>query len=188
MTRPFSVALALLFAFFLAFPEAGAASEISDLAVHLDGDRVLVDLEVTGAFDSALLERVASGLPTTLVFELELMRDRKRWFDRGLGKSSLTVVGIYDALRREYLVNYKLDGRLLETRMVHDLPGLRGAMSRIEGLPAFSLDGVDPEGRRLLVRARVALGYRHLMGFIPSRITTDWVESRKFRPTRNPGR
>jgi hypothetical protein len=32
------------------------------------------------------------------------------------------------------------------------------------------------------VRARAELGWHHLLGFIPSRLTTAWAESRKFRP------
>lgn len=159
---------------------AAGAAEIRNLQAELEGDRVLVSFQLDGAFDQQLVERVESGLPTTIVYELELLRDRKRWFDRNLDEGSLTVVGIYDAVRREYLVNYKLNGRLLESRMVHDLAGLEQAMTRVEGLHAFTLEPLKTR-RRLLVRARAELGTRHLLGFIPSKVTTDWSESGKFR-------
>jgi Domain of unknown function (DUF4390) len=164
----------------LVLPAADAA-EIADLKVSLDGDRVLLSFQLDGAFTPQLVERVESGLPTTLLYELELLRDRKRWFDRGLDEASLTVVGIYDAVRREYLVNYKLDGRLLESRMVHDLAGLERAMTRVERLHVFTLEPTASK-KRLLVRARAELGTRHILGFIPSKIATDWQESPKFHP------
>lgn len=161
---------------------AGAgAAEIRGLTARLDDDRVLVGFRLEGAFDEQLIERVESGLPTTLVYDFELLRDRKRWFDRDLDETSVTVVGIYDAVRREYLVNYKVNGRLLESRMVHDLAGLEAAMTRIDGLHVFTLEPLKTR-RRLLVRARAELGTRHILGFIPSKVTTDWAESGKFRP------
>jgi len=181
MSRLTAAFLALILLLSLVRVSPVGAGEIRDLTVRLDEGRVLASFRLEGGFDERLIERAESGLPTTLVYEIELLRDRKRWFDRGLTSATLTVVGIYDALRREYLVNYKLDGRLLESRMVHDLDGLQKAMSEIVDLPAFTL---DPElgGRRLLIRVQAELGYRHILGFIPSRITTDWLESKKFRP------
>lgn len=182
---PAPLLVAFLFSLQLLSPLAAPAeaAAVRNLTVRLDEGRVLVSFRLDDAFDEQLTERVQSGLPTTLVYELELLKDRKRWFDRGLTGATLTVVGIYDALRREYLINYKLNGRLLASRMEHDLEGLQRAMSRIEDIPAFTL---EPErgGRRLLVRVQAELGHHHLLGFIPSRVATDWTESRKFSPPR----
>ncbi len=157
------------------------AAELAELRVALAEAQVVVSFRLEGAFDDKLIERVESGLATTLIYELELMRDRKRWFDRNLRESSLTVVGIYDAVRREYLVNTKLDGRLLDSRMVHDLAALQEAMTRFDRLPVFTLEPLEDD-RRILVRVRAELGTTHLLGFIPSSVTTDWVESNKLRP------
>lgn len=172
-----------LFVFALAAAPELRAADIADLRVALAETQVVVSFRLEDAFDGKLVERVESGLPTTLSYQLELMRDRKRWFDRNLQESSLTVVGIYDAVRREYLVNTKLDGRLLESRMVHDLDALKTAMTRFDRLPAFTLEALEDD-RRILVRVRAELGTAHLLGFIPSRVTTEWVESNKLRPPR----
>lgn len=173
-------AFALLILASLAAADLGAA-EISELRVALAEGQVVASFRLEGGFDDKLVERVESGLATTLIYDLELMRDRKRWFDRNLEEASLTVVGIYDAVRREYLVNTKLDGRLLESRMVHDLEALEEAMTRFDRLPVFTLEPL-PDDRRILVRVRAELGTAHVLGFIPSSITTDWVESNKLRP------
>lgn len=172
---------ALLLGLFLAFSTPLGAAEIRHFAIELEEGQVLFSLRLEGAFHAKLLERVESGLPTTLIYELELSRDRKRWFDRNIGESTLTVVGIYDAVRREYLVNYKLDGRLLESRMVHDLAELEEAMTVVKRLPAFSAEGLEGN-QRLVAWARAELGSTNLLGFIPRRLTTDWAESNKVRP------
>lgn len=161
--------------------DSGADAEITDLRVALEDGRVLVSFDLRGAFDQRLLERVESGLPTSIAYRLVLLKDRKRWFDRSLEDSRLTVVAMYDAMRREYLINYKQDGRLLESRMVHDLDALERAMTHFERLPAFTLPP-EPKGERLLVRARAELGSKTVLWLIPTKITTGWEESRKFRP------
>ncbi len=54
------------------------------------------------------------------------------------------------------------------------------ALTHLEQMPIFSLDGVDTPDR-LLVRARADLGSKTGFLFLPTRITTGWHRSRKFR-------
>lgn len=162
-----------------AAPPAAADPAIHGLDVELDGRRVMVDFELTEAFDDEIAERVGTGLPTSFVYELELLRDRKRWFDRPLDQTTVQVVAMYDAAAREYLVNYKLDGKLVESRMVRDLPELRDAMTSFEDIPAFTLEPL-PRRWRLLVKVRGLLGSKTYLSIIPTRVSTDWRESDKF--------
>lgn len=161
-------------------PAVAQNPRISNLVVELDGHRVLVDFRLRHAFDADMVERVQSGLPTTVVYELELAEDRKRWFDDRLDRSELHVVAMYDGLTREYLVNYKLNGRLIESRMVESLTELEIALTRFEDLPAFTLAGGGGRGR-LLVKVRAQLGSKTLLSLIPMRVDTNWKESAKFR-------
>lgn len=164
----------------LAAPAASRADpDVRGLQVTLDGRRVLLSFQLEDGFDSEIVARVRSGLPTSFTFEFELLRDRKRWLDRPIERSDLQVIAMFDAVASEYLVNYKLDGKLVESRMVRSLDELRAAMTRFEGLPAFTLDPL-PRRWRLLVKARALLGTRTVFYLIPTRVTTDWKESRKF--------
>lgn len=164
-------------------PISAADPVVSKLTVHLDGLRVLVDLEATGIFDRTFRERIESGLATTLSYEFELLRDRKRWLDAPLREGELQVIARYDAMNREYLVHFKLDGQLVDSKMVREMTEVERLMTRFEGLPVFTLEGVrdDVSARsRLLVKARAVLGTRTVFLFIPSQITTDWRDSKKF--------
>ena len=93
----------------LAHPAAAdPQAAISDLAVRVDGNRALVSFRLDDAFDQRFIERVQSGLPTGFTYRLELLKDRKRWYDRALEDTTLQIAAMYDAISREYLVNTKL--------------------------------------------------------------------------------
>jgi hypothetical protein len=154
---------------------AGAA-EIRQLTSTLEQGQLSLSFHLAGAFEARLFERLESGLPTEIRYRITLQKDRKRWFDSEVASTELVVVAMYDALRREYLVNTKLAGELIESRMVHDLARLEDAMTRIDRLPVFATTP-DPASRRLLVRVRAELGTRHLLGLIPSLVATDWAEA-----------
>lgn len=156
-----------------------AGAEIASLAVEVDGNLARLDLVLDGGFDAAFVERLESGLPTGLIYRFELLQDR-RWFDRELAAGALQVVAMYDAATRGYLINYKLDGKLIESRMVRELSEVEAAMTEIEDLPVFRLDDY-PRAWRLLVRARAVVGSRTVLFFVPARAITPWKPSRKFR-------
>ena len=157
-----------------------AEPAIEELQVTVDGSQVLASFHLANGLDPETRERIDSGLPTSFIYELELKRDRKHWWDRGLDATILEVVGMYNAVTREYLVNTKQGGRLIESRTVRDAEELERAMTVFESFPAFTLDA-DPDGSRFLVRMRVDLGSGALLGFIPYQRSTGWIESNKVR-------
>jgi hypothetical protein len=171
-----SIGLALFL--IAAGPAAGKAS-LSTPQVEIDGNQIRVDFELRDAFEEAVVERIESGLPTGFDFKLKLVRPRSWWFDNSLGSIDLQVVAMYNAVSREYLVNFKQDGKLTGSRVVHDLEELERAMTRFEDLPVFT---VDPEraGRRVRVRMRAILGSHNILAFIPTKTHTEWVESQPF--------
>lgn len=173
------VALALLGLLVLA-SQARAEARITDLRVSLDGERVLASFNLTGGLDARLARRIDSGLPTSILYEIELHKDRKRWYDNRLDNSTLEVMAVHDAVARTYSVHLKLDGELIESRTVRDREALEAAMTRIEGVPVFTLGGRTPRGR-LLIKVRAELGSRTILSFIPAAIHTEWRDSNKFR-------
>jgi hypothetical protein len=161
--------------------QAGAAPQaaLSALTVRLEGEKVVVSFELDGAFTNELERSIESGLPTGFTYQMQLMRDRLRWADKKLISRSLQVDAMYNAIAREYLINTKLDGELVESRVVKDRQELAAAMTRIESFDAFSVAGLTGD-RRCLVRVRAELGTRTLFFFIPTIRTTPWLESKKF--------
>ncbi|MEA2600607.1 MAG: hypothetical protein QOF89_1599 [Acidobacteriota bacterium] len=170
--------LALLGFFFLA-SQALADARISDIKVELDGGRVLATFTLRDAFDRRLSARVDSGLPTPIVYQIELDRDRKRWWDHRLKDATLEVVALYDAVARSYTVHYKLDDKLVESKTLRDRKALEEAMTVIDRLPVFNVADV-PKDARVLIKIQAETGSRTLLSFIPVAIKTEWKESPKF--------
>src|SRR5687768_6465203 len=112
-------AIALLGLLFSASQAYGEA-KIAELRAALDGDRVLASFTLTDGLGGRLAQRIDSGLPTSILFEIELHKDRKRWYDNRLDRSTLEVVAVHDAVARTYSVHLKLDGELVESRTVRD--------------------------------------------------------------------
>ena len=168
--------LGLLFA-------AGQPSKpsLGEPQVAVNGQRIEVTFALTDGFNDELLERIRAGLPSGYVFDFRLLRDRKRWFDVQIDSSRLEVVGSYDAVTREYLVNTKQDGKLIESRVVREEQELERMLTRFDAVPVFSL-GEGGDRRRLLVRMRAEIDSTNFLFFIPRRVATSWRYSRKFRP------
>lgn len=176
--------LPLLCLLLLLVPQALQADpRISNFRIEVDGQRVLVSLQLREAFDRRFVERVESGLPTPILYRFRLLGNRKNWFDERIETATLEAIAQHDAVARAYTVLFKLDGELIDSRTVRDLKGAEEAMTQIQRLPVFNLDA-RLAGRRLLVRAQAELGSRTLLSFIPATVNTDWEESAKFRVPR----
>jgi len=183
-----TVALAALLALLLivlAPSLAAAEPAVRDLQTSLDGQdgrRVLVSFHLDEAFDDATRERIQSGLPTGVTYELQLLRERRRWWDKSVAQATLQIDAMFNAVTREYLINFKYDGTLIESRTVRELGELERAMTRFDRLPTFALPDEWPHEWRLRVVARAVLSGQSSFLFIPVRRTTDWAESSRFRP------
>lgn len=155
--------------------------ELADFQVALDGRQVSASFRLVPGLPEELVARIESGLPTGLTYEFRLYIDHIRWFDNGVDDARLQVAAMYNASTREYLINYKSDGKLTDSKVVRTIEELERAMTQFQDVPLFTLGDVDTE-RRLLLRARADLGSRTIYSFIPTAVTTEWVESKKFRP------
>lgn len=173
------VVVGALFAWVTAFGQVAPDARIEALRVDLREQQVLASLRLADAFDDELHRRVDSGLPTSLVYQFQLERDRSSWFDQSMAESQLQVIAMYNAVTGEYLINFKHDGRLVESRVVRDADTLRQAMTELESFPVFAAGTLELEERYSL-RARAELGTRNLLAFIPRTVETAWAESRRF--------
>lgn len=154
-------------------------AEVRDLAVKVEDGRILASFRLDNAFDDALRRRIDSGLPTDLVYRFSLERDRRSWFDASEAAGRLQVIAMYNAVTGEYLVNFKHDGNLVESRIVREQSELKKAMTEMVDFPVFSTEGLDPDVR-LQLEVRAELGTRTILAFIPRTRATDWAKSVRF--------
>ncbi len=154
-------------------------ARLADLEVALEEGRLEVSFQLQGAIDDELLERIDAGLPSGFRYQFKLVRPTKFWFDNTLRASQLEVVGMYNAVTREYQVNYKQNGKLMISRVLTDREELEFALTHFERFNPFPIDDVKAR-KPIHLRVRAELGSRNLLLLIPTTIHTEWVESERF--------
>ena len=164
-------------------PAADSASErkagIAGLSVLREDTTLLVSFRLDRGLDERTWERIESGLPTGFTYDIELQRLRRRWFDKEVGSTRLQVVAMYNALTREYHVNFRRDGELYDSRVVTSPTDLEQALTTFDRLPSVEVE--DDLPGRLILRVRAELRSTTRLGLIPDRVHTSWVQTEPFR-------
>ena len=158
-------------------------ARIEGLEVAVDRGQISASFRLENVFDQELVERIQTGLPTGFDFQFKVVRPLPIWpfaTTRSIESTSFQAVAMYNAVTREYLVNYKQDGELIDSLVVLELGELESALTRFENVMLFSTDDIK-SSRRLHVRARASIGSRSILFLIPTTLKTDWAESRRFR-------
>ncbi len=157
-------------------------ASIAALSVVRDGAALLVSFRLDRALDERTWEKIESGLPTGFTYDIQVQRLRRRWFDKRVGATRLQVVAMYNALTREYQVNFRRDGELYASRVVTSADDLEQALTVFEKLPSIELE--DDLAGRFVLRVRAELRSRTRLGLIPDRVHTAWVQTPPFPPFR----
>jgi hypothetical protein len=179
--RSFALAAALTAALFAA-GETRAAKEplrIPQVEAVLSGAEVHVETHLEPRLPEDVVRRLASGLATTVVWEMRLFILRRNWFDGLRDERRYEVTATWRPVSGDYALERRLDGRLLETVVVPGREEAEAALSRLPGIPAFRM-GPHLVGKPLVVRVRCLYGTGVALGFVPTRTMTDWRRSPAF--------
>lgn len=158
---------------------AADAVRVSGVALTFVGRELRVDARLDPALPPDVAERAASGLPTTTVWEIRLCRDRDVVWDGVKDERRYDVTASYRPVSSDWVVERRLDGKLLETRTVAVLADATAALSSVRDLPAFIM-GRHLIGQRLYVKVRGTYGTDLVLGILPSSRTTGWARSERF--------
>ena len=176
MTRALSLAGLLL----LAGAAFAADPRIENLSAIAAGGKVSVRFSLANAFKNGeMVEALESGLPTSFTYTVEIFRDRPNWFDDGLDRSRIDVICTFNAVTREYLLNYRRDRKLVRSEVFGDLDSLKERMTRIEEPDLFDIGRRTPF--KLKVRVKADLMRGRWLYVVPWEISTRWREARVKR-------
>jgi hypothetical protein len=180
--RPTLSAAAVLAAALVAAAVAPAGQEplrLPQVEASFSGRDVRVSAHLAPGLPPDVLKRLASGLPTTTVWEVRLYLSRESWWDGLKDERRFAVTATYRPVGGDYAVERRLDGRLLETVVVPGREEAAHALSTLAGLPCFTM-GPHVVGKPLVVRVRCLYGSDVALGVLPTRIATDWRRSPVF--------
>jgi hypothetical protein len=161
----------------LAGPQPRAeAAEIVDLIPLIKNDKVRVSFVMSEAFSEEVERAIASGLPVSFNYTVELKKVRTLWLNQKLTTRSLQTTVSYDNLAQRYKVSLELDGQILLTQVLADPEAMRRFMTRFENLELFSTSLLEPNGEYYL-RVKGVIRERNFMFFIPWDVGSGWKKS-----------
>ncbi|GAC1433563.1 MAG: hypothetical protein NVSMB68_06060 [Thermoanaerobaculia bacterium] len=177
--------ISLGFLVFLVATTATAEPRIESLVAVANGGKVSVHFTLAGGFRNGnTMQSLASGLPTSFTYEVEIYRDRPSWFDESLGRSRIEVICTFNSVTREYLLNYRRDRKLVRSETFSDPAALQRGMTTVDERDLFDIGDRRPYKLKVRVRADLMRSWRFYV--IPWEITTRWRETRVQCPECKP--
>jgi len=155
---------------------------IRGVSTRIAGRDLCVNTRLSPALPEDVLQRLASGLPTTVAWELRLFVFRNLWFDGLKDERRYAVTATYRPVTSDYAVERRLDARLLDTKVVPTRDEAAAALAQVPALPTFTM-GDHLIGKKLLVRVRCLYGSGVALGVVPTSAETAWVRSGIFEWT-----
>jgi Domain of unknown function (DUF4390) len=168
-----TLSVPLLAVSLLAARDAGSP-EIADLAVAERSGHYQASFRLESAFDEEILGRIGSGMETTLVYELEVLRRRRFWLDDRFRHFRIETMVRYDSLSGQYSLGLKLDGEVQRSSTTDRPEEMRLWMTEIRGIDLGPVSAfVPPE--EFVVRVKSDIRTRFVLLFIPWGRDTSWA-------------
>lgn len=155
------------------------APRIPEVTTALAGRELRVAARLSPGLPSDVRKRLASGLPTTVAWEVRLFVSRDKWWDGLKDERRYEATATYRPVSGDCAVERRLDGRLLETVVVPSREEAERGLVTLPGLPSFTM-GRHLVGKPLVVRVRCLYGTDMALGVVPTDAKTDWRRSPVF--------
>jgi len=172
-------AAALLLALGPALRAEEEEPRVAGVSTAFAGRVLRVSAHLSPELPEELARRLASGLPTTVVWRIGLFAHRPLWWDGRKGERRYAVTATYRPDSDDLSVERRLDGRLLDTEIVRTRAEAGHALARVSALPAFTM-GRHLDGKRLVVKVACRYGTSVSLGVVPTDAETEWRRSPVF--------
>ena len=154
-----------------------ADPRIENLTALAVNGKVSIRFALSNGFEKdEMVEALQSGVPTSITYRIEIFRDRPWWLDDGIERSQIEVIGTFNSVTREYLLNYRRDRKLVRSETFTDLAALQARMTSVDEPDLFDIG--DRKPYKLKVRAKADLMRGWLFYVVPWEISTRWRETR----------
>jgi len=157
----------------LAAGDAGSP-EIAGLSVTEHSGHYQVSFRLESAFDEEILSRIGSGMETTLVYQIEVLRRRRFWLDDRARQLRMETVVRYDSLSGQYSLGLKLDGEVQRSSTTDRPEEMRLWMTEIRGIDLGPVSAFVPQ-EDFIVRVKSDIRTRFVLLFIPWGRDTGWA-------------
>lgn len=168
----------------LLFPTGawGGPLRISNLAVTNTDNALLIGVVMLGSLPEGVVEGLATGIPATVRFQVELWQYNAWWVDRRVVAKLVERQVVYDVLTKEYRVS-AVQGEEREPYVTRDVWEAERVLSEIRTLRLAQMASLSPADLYYVrVRGEVRSGapdasFSKILPFVSSRAETSWEQS-----------
>jgi hypothetical protein len=107
-------------------------------------NQVVVSFELADVYSEHVREAIASGLRTTVTYDVELRMVVPAWVDRTVAMSVVTISDEFDNLTRLHHLSRSIDGRVIEAVTTPDETTAREWLTGLTRLPLVHTSRLDP--------------------------------------------
>ncbi len=171
-------------AFFAAPAWSETAPALVDLKVKTEGRYVTLDARLENGLNNKIQEAIASGMPITFAYTIELRKQGALWGNKLVRASEVSHTVQYDSLKKVYRFTAKgdVDERKVITHKKESYQELMETLSAVPIVPVYSLD--PEESYYVRIRADLKMDEKltpspgSLLFFVPfNDFKTSWTES-----------
>lgn len=181
---PFPVSHGVFIVFFMMLSMMSGIANAQDarlknITISSTDKKLLVSMEVEGAFTQDVMEAILKGVPADFSFLVKLDRSRPWWSNEELADIEATHTIRYDNLKKEFSVYRSwIDQKPILTQSLAEAQAL---MTQIEGLAIIDIDQMQ-KNQQYELRAKAELSqmtlpfYLHYVFYFVSLwdFETDW--------------
>jgi hypothetical protein len=153
-----------------------AAAELLDLSLLIKDKKIFVTFHMTDAFNEDIEKTIASGLPVSFRYEVQLKRVRAIWFNQKVDTRYITNTVTYDNITKRYTLSRDIDGTIVATVVVADRNDMVEFMTVIDDLALFDVSNLEPNADYYL-RVKGLVKERNLFLFIPWDQDSGWEKA-----------
>jgi hypothetical protein len=132
----------------LALAAAGAVVHAATASLRIvpivRDDSVIVSVELTDAYTDEVREAIASGLQTSVTYDLELKMEVPAWADRTVATASVTLSDRYDTLTRVHNLERRVDGRVEAALATDKEAQVKQWLTSLTHVPLCKTSKLDP--------------------------------------------
>jgi hypothetical protein len=175
LRRPLRAIVLVLAVCFTALGAAEAAPRVVGLSAEWTEAGYRASFRLQGGFEQPILDTIASGLPVTFEYRIEVYQRRPMWIDLVHLQQMVKVSVDYDSLTRQYSLTREVAGQVVESLSTEKPEEMRRWMSEISDVDVGALsDTVELTGReQLRVKCRLASDF--VFFFFPRFLETRWA-------------
>jgi Domain of unknown function (DUF4390) len=165
----------VLWVLLVGYAPAGAA-ELVDLGLIVKDKKIFVTFRMTDAFNDDIERSIASGLPVSFRYDVQLKKVRTVWFNQKIVTRRITNTVKYDNITERYTLSRDVDGGIVATELVADRDAMMRFMTAIRDLPLFDVSLLEPNNDYYL-RVKGLVKERNLFLFIPWDQDSGWEKT-----------